>query len=65
MKICVDNYPKNTRECLFSKLEPRGDFYVCTLRSYIEEADYKDNGYKPTCICKDVNKCEKLCKVVF
>ena len=61
MKIYVDSYPESPRDCLFSKFEPRGDFYVCTLREYIEEADDRDTGYKPNCICKHVNKCEKLC----
>ena len=65
MKIYVDSYPESPRDCLFSKLEPRGDFYVCTLREYIEEADDRNNGYKPKCICKDVSKCEKLCKAIF
>ena len=65
MKIYVDSYPESPRDCLFSKLEPHGDFYVCTLREYIEEADDRDNGYKPKCICRNVNHCKHLCKAVF
>jgi hypothetical protein len=60
MRIVVDSYPKNVRECLFSKLADNSDYYICTLREYIPEADLEDHGYKPNCICKDVNKCKLL-----
>lgn len=60
MRIIVDSYPKSTRECLFSKKADMGDYYVCTLREYIPEADRNDCGYKPTCICKGVDKCSLL-----
>lgn len=63
MRILVTEMPETPRDCLFSKLEIRGDFYVCTLREYIEEADERDNGYKPKCVCKNVSNCSHL-KVV-
>ena len=63
MHILVTEMPETPRDCLFSKLEPRGDFYVCTLREYIEEADDRNIGYKPKCICKNVSNCSHL-KVV-
>lgn len=61
MRIVVDSLPDSPRECLFSYVDPRDNLYVCSLRAYIEEADVKDTGYKPKCICKDVSRCEKLC----
>lgn len=60
MRIVVDSYPKNVRDCLFSELMDNGDYYICTLREYIPEADIKDRGYKPRCICKGVDKCKHL-----
>ena len=60
MRIVVDSYPKSPRECLFSKLVDGGDYYICTLREYIPEADRKDSGYKPKCICKNVANCKHL-----
>lgn len=60
MRILVDSYPKSVRDCLFSKLADAGDYYICTLREYIPEADVRDHGYKPTCICKGVDGCEHL-----
>ena len=60
MRIVVDSYPKSVRDCLFSELTDSGDYYICTLREYIPEADRKDCGYKPNCICKGVDKCKHL-----
>lgn len=60
MKIVVTEMPEEPKDCLFSELEIRGHFYVCTLREYIPEADERDNGYKPKCICKDCSKCNML-----
>lgn len=62
MKVLVTEMPEIPKDCLFSELDVRGgsDFYVCNLREYIPEADYKDNGYKPRCICKSCGKCDKL-----
>lgn len=62
MKVVVTEMPKTPRDCLFSELDLRGgkDFYVCTLREYIPKADERDNGYKPICVCKSCDKCEKL-----
>ena len=65
MKVFVDSYPESPRDCLFSKkIEGHSTMYECTLRPYIEEADVKDIGYKPRCICKNVNNCEHLCKMM-
>lgn len=62
MKVLVTEMPETPRDCLFSQLDLRGgkDFYVCTLREYIPKADERDNGYKPICVCKSCDKCEKL-----
>ena len=60
MRIIVDSYPKSVRDCLFSNLADRGDYYVCTLREYIPDADENDIGYKPICVCKGVDKCKHL-----
>ena len=63
MRIVVDSYPKSVRDCLFSERVAGGDYYVCALRSYVEEADRNNTGYKPKCICKRVDICERLvCK---
>ena len=56
MKIVVDEFPKTPRDCLFSELVPYAvGVYNCTLKSYIEKVDGK-----PKCICKDVDKCDRL-----
>ena len=62
MKILVNEMPETPKECLFSEHDPRGgrDFYVCTLREYIPDADEKDVGYKPKCVCRDCSKCKLL-----
>lgn len=60
MKVLVTEMPETPRDCLFSEFEPRGDFYFCTLRGYIPEADERDTGYKPKCICKNCVLCSKL-----
>ena len=59
MKVLVTEMPREPKDCLFS-VDPRCGFYVYTLREYIPEADEKDIGYKPTCVCKDCSKCSKL-----
>lgn len=67
MKIYVDSYPESPRDCLFSKQIAFKNYepvYACTLREYIPEADEKNDGYKPKCICKNVNKCKHLCKMM-
>ena len=67
MKVFVDSYPESPRDCLFSKQVAYKNYepvYACTLREYIEEADEKDNGYKPKCLCKNVNNCDKLIKMI-
>lgn len=60
MKVVVSKLPKEPKDCLFSEYVVIGDFYVCTLRQYIAEADEGGSGYKPKCICKDCSKCDKL-----
>ena len=60
MKVLVNEMPQEPKDCLFSEFEPRGGIYVCTLREYIPEADERGSGYKPRCICKSCDKCEKL-----
>ena len=64
MKVVVTKMPETPRDCLFSELstymKSGTRVYVCTLRTYIPEADYKENGFKPVCICKDCSKCDKL-----
>lgn len=62
MKILVNEMPETPKDCLFSQLDLRGgkDFYVCTLRAYIPEADIKENGYKPSCVCRNCSKCNML-----
>ena len=62
MKVLVNEMPKEPKDCLFSELDLRvgRDFYVCTLREYIPEADERDTGYKPSCVCRDCSKCSKL-----
>ena len=62
MKILVTAKPETPKDCLFSQLDLIGgrEFYVCTLREYIPEADERDNGYKPRCVCKSCDKCSKL-----
>ena len=63
MKIVVDKMPEEVRDCFFSKLIKKDrysdeELYACTLRPYIEEAEGK-----PCCICKSVDKCDRLiCK---
>lgn len=62
MKIVVTEMPETPRDCLFSELDIRGgiDFYACTLREYLPEADERNTGYKPRCVCKDCSKCTLL-----
>ena len=60
MKVLVTEMPETPRDCIFSQLDLRCRLYVCTLREYIPEADERDTGYKPTCLCKDCSKCDKL-----
>lgn len=62
MKVLVTEIPREPKDCLFSEHDPRGgrDFYVCTLREYIPEADERDTGYKPKCICRSCETCKKL-----
>ena len=60
MKVLVTKKPREPKECLFSEFDPRCRLYVCTLREYIPEADERDTGYKPICLCKDCDKCSKL-----
>lgn len=62
MKVLVTEMPETPKDCLFSELDLRGgkDFYVCTLREYIPKADERHIGYKPICVCKSCDKCEKL-----
>ena len=60
MKILVTEIPETPKDCLFSQLDLRSRIYVCTLREYIPEADERDIGYKPTCVCRDCSKCDKL-----
>lgn len=61
MKILVTKHPDTPGECLFSEFEPRGNLYFCTLKEYIPPADNKSVGYKPKCICKNTDRCTKLC----
>lgn len=61
MKVLVTEKPETPKDCLFSELDLRSkELYVCTLREYIPEADSRDVGYKPICICRDCSKCDKL-----
>ena len=60
MKVLVTEMPETPRDCLFSELDPRCRLYVCTLRECIPEADERDTGYKPSCVCKDCSKCNML-----
>jgi hypothetical protein len=63
MKILVTEMPESPRDCLFSKQVAFNNYepvYACNLREYIEEADDKDNGYKPKCLCKNCSHCKKL-----
>lgn len=53
MKIIVDKLPKTPRDCMFSELTPHG--YICILKPYIEKVNHK-----PTCLCKSVDKCDRL-----
>ena len=56
MKIVVDKLPETPRDCLFSELVPHYvGVYGCTLRPYIEKVDGK-----PKCLCKSVDKCDRL-----
>ena len=56
MKLVVDKLPETPKDCLFSELIPYSvGVYACTLRSYIEKVDGK-----PKCLCKCVDKCDKL-----
>lgn len=67
MRIIVDELPKTPRECIFSRVKYFGDkaIYICGLHQYIPEADKKDDGYKPECICKSVSSCNLLAREVF
>lgn len=60
MKVVVTELPSTPRDCLFSKLDPSGQFYVCGLRGYIPKADKEDIGYKPECICRNTKLCSHL-----
>ena len=59
MKVAVTEMPETPRDCLFS-VQNCEVGYVCTLRAYIPEADESGTGYKPKCVCKNVNHCECL-----
>ena len=65
MRIVVSSYLKSIRDCLFSRLADNSDYYVCTLREYIPEADRNDRGYKPTCLCKGIDKCNLIVREAY
>ena len=54
MKIIVDKMPETVKDCPFSESIPIGG-YGCILKPYIEKLNCK-----PKCICKSVDKCDKL-----
>ena len=60
MKVLVTEMPREPKDCLFSYFYPKSGLYICTLREYIPEADKRDTGYKPSCVCRDCDKCSKL-----
>ena len=59
MKLIVDKMPESPEACPFSERSSVGKHgawaWTCTLRPYIKEA-----GGKPRCLCKSVEKCDRL-----
>lgn len=60
MKVVVTEMPEEPKDCLFSEFHLGSGMYLCTLRAYIPEADRRDSGYKPKCVCRSCDKCDKL-----
>lgn len=54
MKIVVDKMPETPKDCMFSESIVVGT-YACMLRPYIDKVKCK-----PSCLCKDVTKCDRL-----